>query len=92
MYHAGNRPYRLGLHRSAACQRASRLLYGAVGDSMSKQLPPVRVSEDKLEDAERRAKACGLNLSEYIRYRVYGKGVLTGEQLERVRAKEKLID
>lgn len=63
-----------------------------MGDPLNKQLPPVRVSGEKFDEAERRAKACGLNLSEYIRYRVYGRGVLTGEQLERVRAKEKLVD
>jgi len=57
-----------------------------------KQLPPVTVGDEKFEHAEKRAKACDLTLSEYIRYRVYGKKVLTLEQIEKVKEQEKLID
>lgn len=57
-----------------------------------KQLPPVTVGDDKYEDAEARAKAVGLTLSEYIRYRVYGKKVLRVEQIDAVKAQERLID
>lgn len=64
----------------------------AMADPKDKQLPPVRVSKGALDDVEGRAQACGLSLSEYIRYRVYGKKVLTGEQLEAVKKTEKPVD
>jgi hypothetical protein len=56
------------------------------------QIPPVRVTDEAMKDIESRAKSCGLNLTEYVRYRCYGKKVLTGEQVEGVKKQEKLID
>jgi len=56
------------------------------------QVPPIRVTDDALDELTRRAKACGLTVSEYARYRLFGKRVLTGEQVDEVRKHEKLID
>lgn len=56
------------------------------------QVPPLRVSPDALKDLRGRADACGLLLSEYVRYRLFGKKVLTGEQVEQVKKQEKLIE
>lgn len=63
-----------------------------MAETKGKQLPPVRVTDDAHEDVQGRAQACKLSLSEYIRYRVYGKKVLTGEQIENVKKQEKIVD
>lgn len=63
-----------------------------MGDPKTVQWPPVRVNADDAETTQKRADACGLKLTEYIRYRVLGKRVLTGDQLEQVKAKEKPVD
>jgi hypothetical protein len=69
------------------------LLYtGSMGDPKGVQWPPVRVNADDAEITQKRADACGLKLTEYIRYRVLGKRVLTGDQVEKVKAKEKPVD
>lgn len=55
-------------------------------------IPPIRVTPEAMKDLEDRADGCGLKVTEYVRYRVYGKKVLTGEQVEQVKKQEKLID
>lgn len=58
---------------------------------MKKQIPPIRVSDEDWKDLEGRAKAAGMNVTEYVRYRVFGKGILTVNQLEVMRQTEKKI-
>lgn len=56
------------------------------------QWPPVRVKTEDAAKVEKRAEACGLTLTEYIRYRVLGKRVLTGDELDRVKEHEKPVE
>lgn len=58
---------------------------------MKKQIPPIRVTDEDWEELDGRAKAAGMNVTEYVRYRVFGKGILTLNQLERLKQLEKKI-
>lgn len=81
-------------HRGAAGLSASHSFCytGAVTKMKTDQVPPIRVTPEAMQDLKERATACDLTVTEYVRYRVWGKKVLTGEQLERVKQNEKLVD
>lgn len=63
-----------------------------MGDPKTVQWPPVRVTPEDNAAIKKQATACGLGLTEYIRYRVLGKRILTGDELEKVKAKEKPVE